>query len=293
MNSRCKKTQTSKRHHDGLKDVIGKLIARLKEYIEKFKELSADRKLIVILNKLLQIATAIYGLKNAKELPSLLKSLKYWGDAIDREKERNPEFSPSVDNIYFKRKQEVIRRSIKVLLSLISVATSNRIENNILNKQDSKGEIMNVKHYIDREVRRQVRSAMVANRRRKSGRHSDAQLIRSVRRINDGALESLVQKLKAATEKAIEWCKQKKQEYPNAAKLLILLLKINGWCGLVLRGGSAAILGVASIAAPKEYMSGVKQYINEFGPIKYVLAVIIALLKDISSLIAAKKLEEL
>jgi hypothetical protein len=287
MNSRCKKTQTSKRHHDGLKDVIGKLIARLKEYIEKFKELSADRKLIVILNKLLQIATAIYGLKNAKELPSLLKSLKYWGNAIDREKERNPEFSPSVDNIYFKRKQEVVRGSIKVLLSLISVATSNRIENNILNKQDSKGEIMNVKHYIDREVRRQVRSAMVANR------HSDAKLIRSVRRINDGALESLVQKLKAATEKAIEWCKQKKQEYPNAAKLLILLLKINGWCGLVLQGGSAAILGVGAIAAPKEFMIGVKRYINEFGPIKYVLAVIIALLKNISSLIAAKKLEEL
>ena len=57
-----------KRHRDGFKDILNKLISTLKQYIEKFKQLDASKKIIVLLNKALQSAIAISMAKNAIEI---------------------------------------------------------------------------------------------------------------------------------------------------------------------------------------------------------------------------------
>ena len=130
----------TKRHRDGFKDILNKLIFTIKQYIEKFKQLDASKKIIVLLNKALQSAIAISMAKNAIEIKKNLKSLKYWGDKINQEKSRNPEYEPSADNIYYRRQAQIIAQGSAIIVKMIAVLISNKFEKKIINSGSNPNE---------------------------------------------------------------------------------------------------------------------------------------------------------
>lgn len=136
------------------------------------------------------------------------------------------------------------------------------------------------------KTRRMSRRQLDARSLRK---YRDARMVRSVRRFNDGFLQTLGEKLHAATEKAIAWCKEKKEEHPKLAKVIVVLLKIRA-ASLAISGGAGISLSVLS-----KFREDVRGGIQLAGqtPLKVLLISIYGILKAIAGFVAANKIEQL
>lgn len=155
---------TYRRHSDGLKDSVKKLIASLKEWIAKFKELDVGQATIVIMSKLLQAASAILAAKNAIELKKHLKALSYWGERIKKVQEKDPNFIPSKENLYFQHKAKAIFKGISVITNLVGFVLSRYAEKNIMSKVENNTQKKSIQAHD---------SKYLMNKRDSSKRHND------------------------------------------------------------------------------------------------------------------------
>lgn len=130
-----------RRHADGPISAIKDLINSIKEWNAKFIQLDAPKKLIVITSKISQIAASALAAKNAIELRKHLKGLKYWGNAIKKVQEKDPNFIPSSQNLYFNHKAKAIYRGISIITNLIGFVLSRYAEKNIMNKGEDNMQI--------------------------------------------------------------------------------------------------------------------------------------------------------
>lgn len=126
-------------------------------------------------------------------------------------------------------------------------------------------------------------------------KHSDVCSTRSLRRFNDGVIESLASKIKAACDKAIEWCRKRKQENPKLAKIITILLKINGSVASVAGAGLTGFTAggtIGLIAGRKSLKAAIHD--EDFPPVlRALLKSILIMLSGIISLKAANKIEQL
>lgn len=130
---------------------------------------------------------------------------------------------------------------------------------------------------------------------RRYQRHSDVCSVRTLRRFNDGVIESLASKVKAASDKAIEWCRRRKQENPKFAKVIALLLKINGSVATIAGAGLTGLTtgGMAGLALSKKGLKAAVQDEDFPFVLRGLLKSILILVSGILSLKAANKVEEL
>lgn len=270
-----------KRHRDGFKDILDKLISTLKQYIEKFKQLDSNKKIIVLLNKALQSAVAISMAKNAIEIKKNLKSLKYWGEKINQEKSRNPEYEPSADNIYYRRQAQVIAQGSAIIVKMIAILVSSKFEKKIVNNgsNNQDGDDMIVTH-----------DSMPWAMRK----HKDSFRLRKHK---DDALQMLVDKAKIAVETIDTFCKKMVRSFPTLSRIAALILSIKGILGTL---GSVSSLGAtAYMSTVTAIKHGTKQLKNTYvqmgdgtylKPLRYMMLKLIDLLMSIIRILMAKKI---
>lgn len=126
-------------------------------------------------------------------------------------------------------------------------------------------------------------------------RHSDVCAVSRYRRFNDGVILTLASKIKAASDKAIEWCKQKKAENPKLAKVIAILLKVNA---SVLTSAGAGLTGLTAggmtgLLVSRKNLKVAVQDENIPPVLRALLKSILIMLSGIISLKAANKIESL
>ena len=126
-------------------------------------------------------------------------------------------------------------------------------------------------------------------------RHSDVCAVSRYRRFNDGVIQTLASKIKTASDKAIEWCKQKKAENPKLAKVIAILLKVNASvltiAGANLTGLTA--VGMTGLLVSRKNLKIAVQDENFPPVLRALLKSILIMLSGIISLKAANKIESL
>ena len=126
-------------------------------------------------------------------------------------------------------------------------------------------------------------------------RHSDVCAVSRYRRFNDGVIQTLASKIKTASDKAIEWCKQKKAENPKLAKVIAILLKVNASVLTTVGAGLTGLTagGMTGLLVSRKNLKVAVQDENIPPGLRALLKSILIMLSGIISLKAANKIESL
>ena len=126
-------------------------------------------------------------------------------------------------------------------------------------------------------------------------RHSDVCAVSRYRRFNDGVIQTLASKIKTASDKAIEWCKQKKAENPKLAKVIAILLKVNASVLTTVGAGLTGLTagGMTGLLVSRKNLKVAVQDENIPPVLRALLKSILIMLSGIISLKAANKIESL
>lgn len=125
-------------------------------------------------------------------------------------------------------------------------------------------------------------------------RYRDARAIRSFRRFNDGVIQTLAEKGRSACAKAVEWCRQKKEEHPKLAKVITVLLKIDGSLNVLASSGLTGT-GIGMLVSQRNEIKNIRNFAETagFGPLKIILNGILGIFGGILKIAAANKIESL
>lgn len=147
------------------------------------------------------------------------------------------------------------------------------------------------------KTRRSISRHSLSNRslnRRSLRAYRDARAIRSFKRFNDGVVETLAEKARAACAKAIEWCREKKAEHPKLAKLIVILLKIDGSLKVLVNAGLTGF-AVGTLVSQRDQVKKWGEFASAAGltPLRVILTGLLGLLGGILKIAAANKIESL
>ena len=125
-------------------------------------------------------------------------------------------------------------------------------------------------------------------------RYRDARAVRSFRRFNDGVIQTLAEKGRSACAKAVEWCRQKKEEHPKLAKVITVLLKIDGSLNVLASSGLTGT-GIGMLVSQRDEIKNIRNFAETagFGPLKIILNGILGIFGGILKIAAANKIESL
>ena len=125
-------------------------------------------------------------------------------------------------------------------------------------------------------------------------RYRDARAIRNFRKFNDGVIQTLAEKGRSACAKAVEWCRQKKEEHPKLAKVITVLLKIDGSLNVLASSGLAGT-GIGMLVSQRNEIKNIRNFAEPagFGPLKIILNGILGIFGGIIKIAAANKIESL
>ena len=125
-------------------------------------------------------------------------------------------------------------------------------------------------------------------------RYRDARAIRSFRKFNDGVIQTLAEKGRSACAKAVEWCRQKKEEHPKLAKVITVLLKIDGSLNVLASSGLTGT-GIGMLVSQRNEIKNIRNFAETagFGPLKIILNGILGIFGGILKIAAANKIESL
>ena len=126
-------------------------------------------------------------------------------------------------------------------------------------------------------------------------RHSDVCAVSRYRRFNDGVIQTLASKIKTASDKAIEWCKQKKAENPKLAKVIAILLKVNASVLTIAGAGLTGLTagGMTGLLVSRKNLKIAVQDENFPPVLRALLKSILIMQSGIIRLKAANKIESL
>lgn len=147
------------------------------------------------------------------------------------------------------------------------------------------------------KTRRSISRHSLSNRslnRRSLRAYRDTRAVRSFRKFNDGVIQTLAEKGRSACAKAVEWCRQKKEEHPKLAKVITILLKIDGSLNVLASSGLAGT-GIGLLVSQRNEVKNIKNYAEAagLGPLKIILNGILGIFGGILKIAAANKIESL
>ena len=125
-------------------------------------------------------------------------------------------------------------------------------------------------------------------------RYRDARAIRNFRKFNDGVIQTLAEKGRSACAKAVEWCRQKKEEHPKLAKVITVLLKIDGSLNVLASSGLTGS-GIGLLVSQRDEIKNIRNFAETAGfrPLKIILNGILGIFGGILKIAAANKIESL